>query len=198
MTEFEVLTWNRTYNALLALARKIIRSGFEPEVIVGVSRGGWVPARVLCDLLNAPILANIGIEFYTGIGQTKRRPKLTQPLSTVVLGKEVLLVDEVADTGRSLKLAEEEILKEEAKEVRTVTLYTKPWSTIQPDYQGKKTSSWIVFPWETKETIQSVAKDSKWKKRKELDDLQHARLSARQAQRFLNKILAEKYQDKQT
>ncbi len=180
------------YNVLLSLARRILRSGFVPDVIVGISRGGWVPARVLCDLLNAPVLASIGVAFYTGVGEVGRRPMLTQPLSVAVLGKKVLLVDEVADTGESLKLAKEQLVTEGAKEVRTVTMYTKPWSIIEPDFHEKKTSSWIVFPWETEETIQSVAQDSTWRRRKELRDLQHARLSARQAQRFLNKILAEK------
>jgi hypoxanthine phosphoribosyltransferase len=195
VTEFEVLTWNRTYNVLLGLSRKIIRSGFVPDVIVGVSRGGWIPARVLCDLLSAPVLANIGVEFYTGIGQTKRRPRLTQPLSTNVSGKKVLLVDEVADTGQSLKLAKEHIVKEGAKEVKTATIYTKPRSLIEPGYHEKETSNWIVFPWETKETIRSIVTGSKWEERKELDDLYHAKLTAKQAQKFLNEILREKCQN---
>jgi hypoxanthine phosphoribosyltransferase len=180
------------YNVLLSLARKVLRSGFVPDVVVGVSRGGWVPARVLCDLLSAPVLANIGIEFYSGVGERKRQPRLTQPLSTSVSGKRVLVVDEVVDTGKSLRLAKAHIIREGAREVRTVTMYTKPWSVVEPDYREKETSSWIVFPWETKETIRSIATGSEWKKRKELDDLEHARLSAKQAQRFLNKILEEK------
>jgi hypoxanthine phosphoribosyltransferase len=180
------------YNVLLSLARKILRSEFAPDVIIGVSRGGWIPARVLCDLLSAPVLASIGIEFYTDIGETGRRPRVTYPLTVTVLGKKVLLVDEVADTGESLKLAKGQVFEEGAKEVRTVTMYTKPWSIIEPDYHEKKTSSWIVFPWETRETIQLVVIDSKWKQRKELEDLQNARLSLRQAQKFLSRILAEK------
>lgn len=180
------------YSVLLSLARKIVKSGFVPDVIVGVSRGGWVPARVLCDLLSAPVLANVGVEFYAGVGVRKGQPRLTQPLSAAVSSKRVLVVDEVADTGESLKLVKEHVIKEGAGEVRTVTIYTKPWSVVEPDYYGKKTSCWVVFPWETKETILSVTTGSKWEKRKELDDLEHARLSARQAQRFLNKILEEK------
>jgi hypoxanthine phosphoribosyltransferase len=195
VTEFDVVTWNRMYNVLLSLARKIIKSGFVPDVVVGVSRGGWIPARVLCDLLSAPALANIGVEYYSGVGERKRQPRLTQPLSAAVSGKSVLVVDEVADTGKSLKLVEDHVFKEGAKDVRTVTLYTKPWSVVEPNYHEKKTSCWIVFPWETKETIRSIAAGSKWEKRKELDDLEHARLSARQAQRFLNKILEEKYRN---
>ena len=192
VTEFEVLTWNRMYDVLLSLARKILGSGYAPDVIVGVSKGGWIPARVLYDLLSASLLANIGVEHYTGVGKAGRRPRLTQPLSARVLGKKVLLVDEVADTGETLKLAKEQVVKEGANEVRIVTMYTKPWSFIEPDYDDKKTSSWIVFPWETNETIQSLAQDSKWKGRKELEDLRRARLSAGQAQILLNKILAEK------
>jgi len=195
VTEFEVLTWNRTYNALLSLARKILRSGFVPEVIVGVSRGGWIPARVLCDLLSASVLANVGIEFYTGIGETKRRPRLTQPLSTDVSGKKVLVGDEVADTGQTLKLAKEHVVKEGAKEVKTATVYTKPRSVIEPDYHEEETSCWIVFPWETNETIRSILTRPRLEKRKELDDLNRARLSARQAQRLLNEILGDKRQD---
>jgi hypothetical protein len=182
------------YNVLLSLARKIVKSGFVPDVVVGISRGGWIPARVLCDLLSAPELANIGVEYYSGVGERKRQPRLTQPLSATVSGKSVLIVDEVADTGKSLMLVEDQVIKEGAKAVRTVTMYTKPWSVVEPDYHEKKTSCWIVFPWETKETIRSITAGSKWEKRKELDDLQHGRLSARQAHRFLNKILLEKYQ----
>ena len=184
------------YSVLLSLARKIVKSGFVPDVIVGVSRGGWVPARVLCDLLSAPVLASVGVEFYTDVGEKRGRPRLTQPLSAAVSGKKVLVVDEVTDTGKSLKLVKEHVIKEGAKEVKTVTMFTKPWSTVKPNYHRKKTSCWMVFPWETKETILSVASGSKWEKRKELDDLEHSRLSARQAQRFLNKILEEKYQNK--
>ncbi len=111
------------YSVLLSLARKIVKSGFVPDVIVGVSRGGWVPARVLCDLLSAPVLANVGVEFYAGVGVRKGQPRLTQPLSAAVSGKRVLVVDEVADTGESLKLVKEHVIKEGAKEVRTVTMY---------------------------------------------------------------------------
>jgi hypoxanthine phosphoribosyltransferase len=184
------------YSVLLSLAKKIVKSGFVPDVIVGVSRGGWVPARVLCDLLSAPVLASVGVEFYAGVGERKGRPRLTQPLSAAVSGKKVLVVDEVADTGKSLKLAKEQVIKEGAEEVRTVTMYAKPWSVVEPDYHGKKTSCWIVFPWETKETIRLIVAGSKWEKRKELDDLEHARLSARRAQRFLNRILKEKCQNR--
>ncbi|MDH5460592.1 MAG: phosphoribosyltransferase family protein, partial [Candidatus Bathyarchaeota archaeon] len=87
--EFEVPTWNRIYGMLLNLAEKIRKNGFKPDVIVGVSRGGWPPARVLSDLLDNPNLANVKAEFYLGVAETKGEPTLTQPVSVAVAGKKV-------------------------------------------------------------------------------------------------------------
>jgi len=107
--EFEVPTWNQIYRMLLDLVEKIRKNGFEPDIIVGVSRGGWPPARVLSDLLDNPNLANVKAEFYLGVAETKGEPVITQPVSMIVNGKKVLIVDEVADTGKSLKLVKEHI-----------------------------------------------------------------------------------------
>ena len=57
--EFESPSWNQTYSFILKLSEAIRKSGFEPDVIVGISRGGWIPARILSDLLENPNLANV-------------------------------------------------------------------------------------------------------------------------------------------
>ena len=57
-TEYEVPTWNQTYEMLLDQAEKI-RKTYQPDVIIGVARGGLVPARILTDLLEAPQVATI-------------------------------------------------------------------------------------------------------------------------------------------
>ncbi len=191
---FEVPTWNEIYEMLLDLAEKIRKNGFKPDVIVGVSRGGWPPARVLSDLLNTPNLANVKAEFYLGVAETKGDPTLTQPVSTTVLGKKVLIVDEVADTGKSLKLVKEHIIKKGAAEARIVTVYYKPWSIVMPDYYEKKTSRWIVFPWETKETIRKILKKCTQKEKpvdEETAKLVEAGVSAELVRRFLKEILEE-------
>jgi len=155
---FEVPTWNQIYKMLLDQAEKIRRNGFKPDIIVGVSRGGWPPARVLSDLLENPNLANARAEFYLGVAETKTEPILTQPVSAAVAGKKVLIVDEVADTGKSLELVKEHIIRQGAVEVKTATVYYKPWSIVKPDYYEKETSNWIVFPWEIKETIRKIVR----------------------------------------
>ena len=157
--EFEVPpTWNQIYVMLLSQAEKIHQSGFKPDVVVGITRGGWVPARVLSDLLEIPDLATLGVEFYWGVAETRNDPVLTQRVSAVVNGKKALLVDDVADTGKSLQLAKAHVLQQGATEVRIATLYYKPLSETKPDYYEKETHRWVVFPWETKETIRKIVK----------------------------------------
>ena len=154
--EFEVPTWSQIYAMLLSQAEKIRRSGFKPDVIVGVTRGGWVPARVLSDLLGVQALATMRVEFYLGVAETQNEPVLTQSVSADVTEKKVLLVDDVADTGKSLLLAVEHLKQHGASEVQVATVYRKPLSVITPDYWEKETCGWVVFPWDAKETIRKI------------------------------------------
>lgn len=154
--EFEAPSWDEIYDMLLALADMIKKDDFLPHVIIGISRGGWPPARIMADLLGNVELANIRVEFYRGVAETKSEPVITQPLSTSVKDKKVLVMDDVADTGRSLKLVREHVLKQNAKEIKIATIYYKPWSIIVPDYYVRVTNRWIIFPWERKETVRSL------------------------------------------
>nr|ADQ54389.1 phosphoribosyltransferase [uncultured marine crenarchaeote E37-7F] len=151
---YKVLNWNKNYEHLIKLAKKVNESGFKPEVIVGISRGGLIPSRIISDLLDNPNLASIRVEFYE---YTKKRekPKITQPISMPIEGKKILLVDDVADSGKSLQLVYKHLSKK-AKEIRTLTIFYKPWSCLQPDYYIKETRAWIVFPWEFYETVRWI------------------------------------------
>lgn len=154
--ELEIPTWEQVYEMLLNLADRIRRDSFKPDVIVGVSRGGWPPARVLSDLLENPELANVKTEFYMGVAETKGEPTITQPVSVSVKGKKVLVVDEIADTGKSLQLVRSRLMEQGARDVKIVTIYYKPWSIVVPEYYEKETSAWVVFPWERKETVRKL------------------------------------------
>jgi len=192
--EFEAPTWNQVYDMLLKLTEKIRKDGFKPDIIVGVSRGGWPPARFLSDLLDNPNLANVKAEFYLGVAETKGEPTLTQPVSTDVVGKRVLVVDEIADTGKSLKLIKEHLTERGAEEIKIVTIYYKPWSIIKPDYYEKETSRWVVFPWEIKETVRKIVKKCREKGtliEEEIARLVKAGISAELVQRFLKEITEE-------
>jgi hypoxanthine phosphoribosyltransferase len=154
--EFEVPSWEQIYKMLLNLADKIRRDKFKPDIIVGVSRGGWIPARVMSDLLESHQTANVKAEFYKGIAETKNEPIISQSVSMSVSEKRLLVVDDVADTGRSLQKVQKHLLKEGAAEARVATIYYKPWSDTLPDYYEKETKLWLVFPWERKETVRHI------------------------------------------
>jgi uncharacterized protein len=154
--DYEVLTWNQIYRLLFLQAQKISLQCYCPDVLVGVARGGLIPARILADLLETEEFVTIQTQHYTGIEQTLPAPTLKQPLNINITGKRILLVDDIADSGSSLKLAQTHLHTEGAATVKTATLYKKPHSKITPDFYEKQTSRWIVFPWETKETLRKI------------------------------------------
>lgn len=156
IAQYEVVNWNGVYNILLELARIIKHNQIFPEIIVGVSRGGWLPARVLSDLLDVPQLTSIGIEFYSEINQPNQKPIITQPVPLPLHKKRILLVDDITDSGKSLQLAKTE-LEKTADKIFTVTLYHKPWSCLTPDFYYKETSKWVIFPWEYRESVKTLA-----------------------------------------
>jgi hypothetical protein len=161
LREYVAPGWDEIYEMLLELASRIKESGFQPDLIVGVSRGGWVPGRILSDLLANAHTANVKIEFYVGIGKTTRRPIVTQPISEEISHKRVLVVDDVADTGESLLVALEHVRERGAGEVRTVTLYHKPRSKFRPDFFAQTTGHWIIFPWERLEATLLLIQETK-------------------------------------
>jgi hypoxanthine phosphoribosyltransferase len=191
---FEAPTWNQIYDMLLDLAERIRKDSFKPDIIVGISRGGWPPARVLSDLLSNPNLANVRAEFYLGFAETKDEPSLTQPLSMDVFDKRILIVDEVADTGKSLQLVRKHIAEQGAKELKILTVYYKPWSTVKPDYYSKETSDWVVFPWEIKETVCKILRRSHERGQQveiEAGKLVEAGVPAQLVERFVKEVTEE-------
>ena len=186
MTNYEVPTCNQIYEMLLNQAHTIRKQNYTPDVVIGIARGGLVPARVLTDLLSTPQLVIIQIEFYTDIAKTKQAPALTHPLNTDVTGKKVLIVDDIADSGNSLKLARTHLQEQGAREIKTATLYTKPQSIITPDFYEKQTSSWVVFPWDTRETLRKIIQNQS----KEAANLEIAKLvKAGLSKQLVDKLL---------
>lgn len=193
--QFEIPSWTRIYSFLLNLAKTIQKDKFRADVIIGVLRGGCLPARILSDLLENTKLAIIAVEFYTGTTKIRRKPIITQPVSVSVKDKKILLVDDVADTGESLKLVNKHLKEAGASEIKVVTIYRKPWSSIVPDYYAKDTCLWIVFPWEIKETVRKIVE--KYKKQginvKDIKEkLISTGLKRNLVKQFIKKYLANK------
>jgi len=150
---FEVPDWNEIYEGCIELADQIKKSRFNPEIIVGVARGGWIPARILSDLLGNTYVASMKVEFYKDVAETAKKPVISQQVSTAVEGKRVLVVDDVADTGESLTTVRRNLLGRGASQVKIATLHYKPQSILRPDFYVRETSAWIVYPHERYEFV---------------------------------------------
>jgi hypoxanthine phosphoribosyltransferase len=151
--EYEMISWDDIYNLTLRLSEIIVESGFAPEIIIGIARGGWIPARILSDVLFTNEMMNVRIEYYSDVGIHEDEPIITQPVTGSMSEKCVLIVDEVADTGDSLHYAVEHVKGLGAKEVRSAVIHLKPTSRVVPDYYMVKTEKWTVYPWEHRESI---------------------------------------------
>ena len=144
----ENLTWEVFGEASRYLSQEIVDSGWFPELIVGVARGGLIPAGAIGYAIGVKAMGAINVEFYTDIGETLPEPLVLSPQLDMdsLAGKRVLVVDDVADSGKTLDLVVN-LLKETAAEVRSAVIYTKPTTIFEPDFSWKKTYQWINFAW---------------------------------------------------
>lgn len=148
MAKYEIVSWDQSYQMTFYLFEKMTEQGFYPDVIVGIARGGWIPARLLADFYGNRRTANIKIEFYDNTTRASDEPVITQKISENVKGKKVLVVDDVADSGKSLLAAVNHIKENDPEIIKTATLYYKKQSLIKPDFFINETQAWIVYPWE--------------------------------------------------
>lgn len=154
MDEREILTWETYGTAIRELAQSVADAGFVPDIVLGIARGGLIPAGSVAYALDCKSLFTMNVEFYTGVGTTREEPTLLPPfLDLAELGDaSVLIVDDVADSGKTLELVHR-ICSEHAREVRSAVIYEKPRTILAPDFAWRRTDRWINFPWSSDPVI---------------------------------------------
>ncbi len=148
MTDHEVLTWEEFGGAGRELAGMVAADGFEPTMILAIARGGLFAAGALSYRLTVKNLYLMNVEFYTGIDERLPMPVMLPPVPTAVdlSGATVLIVDDVADTGATLKLVHD-FCAEHVAQARCAVLYEKSHSAVRCEYVWRRTDRWIDFPW---------------------------------------------------
>ena len=145
-----ITNWEYIYGLCRDVADDVRVAEFDPDVVVALARGGWFGGRCLCDFLGLDDLASLKIEHYVGTAQTGQGAEVRYPLADdAVDGKDVLIVDDIADTGASLQTAAEAVNEHDPDSVRTATLQLLQTSDHQPDFVGEtlETWTWVVYPW---------------------------------------------------
>ncbi len=153
-SEREILTWQRFGDATRDLAQTIADDRFEPDIVLAVARGGLTVAGALAYSLAVKNCFAMNVEFYTGVDERLEVPVMLPPMLDLVdiRGLNVLVADDVADTGKTLELVRDTIA-EHVSEARCAVLYQKPRSVIDAEYVWKMTDRWINFPWSTQPPV---------------------------------------------
>ena len=144
------------------LAAKIRAAGHVPTTIVGLTRGGWVPSRLLADRLGVRRVVSLRLQHWGVTATPSGRAELTEGLSGSVEGQEVLVVDDITDTGESLKLAVAHVTEHGARRVESATALHILHSEFVPTYFAETIPRdrwvWIVFPWNYWEDLTTLAR----------------------------------------
>ncbi len=146
--ECEIMSWEHFYRLAKEVAEKIKSSGYLPDMIIGLARGGWCLARVLCDFIGVKDLVSLKVEHWGITATPDGKAKLKYPFDIDLTGKKVLVVDDITDTGESMRISVDYVKTLNPKEVKTAALRHIEGSKFKPDYYAEKiTWRWVIFPW---------------------------------------------------
>ena len=126
------------------------------DSVVGVSRGGLIPATIIAEKMNVRQLRTVGVRSYqlSGMGQ-RTKSVLYQSCSPYLTGN-VLVIDDISDTGETFKFLLDHFSKnQQINKIITCSLFVRRSTSFIPDYYHTDVigNEWIVFPWEPDPTI---------------------------------------------
>jgi hypoxanthine phosphoribosyltransferase len=146
----------------MELGLRVVRSGFRPTFLVGIWRGGAPIGIAVQEILEYNGIecdhVSIRTSSYTGIDQQSRTVRVHAVdylVSALNADDQLLLIDDVFDSGRSLEAVIAELRRRCRRnlpdQIRIATVYFKPArnnSSLLPDYYVRATDRWLVFPHE--------------------------------------------------
>lgn len=159
MTPFrcERVSWQTVYSLSRRLAWQVLASGYRPELVVAIARGGFVPARILCDFLALGDLTSIKVEHYAAGAQKRGPARVKFPLTTDVRDRRVLVVDDVNDSGETLAATLAHLRGASPAAIKSAVLHSKQVSSFRPDFLARAVTQWrwILYPWAVMEDVGS-------------------------------------------
>jgi len=146
--ECEIMSWELFEKLAINVAKSIRKDGFQPDFMVGLARGGWVLSRVLCDFLGVKDLVSLKVEHWGVTATPDGKAQIKYPFDIDLTGKNVLVVDDITDTGESMLVAVEYVKSKNPASIKTAALRHIDGSKFTPDYYGDVINwRWVVFPW---------------------------------------------------
>ena len=141
-------SWEELHEDIKEIVKKIKIDNYQPDIVIALSRGGFVPARVICDLMIIKDLVSVKVDHWGITAAKDGKAHLRYPISADLSGKKALIVDDITDTGESMKISKEFVKTLNPKEIRTAAIYHIKTSKFVPDYYSKEIDwIWVVWPW---------------------------------------------------
>jgi len=141
-------SWDELHGYIKEIAKKIKKDNYRPDIVIALSRGGFVPARVICDSMIIKDLVSIKVDHWGVTASKDGKAHLRYPIDVDLTGKKVLIVDDITDSGESMIVAKEFVQKLNPKEIKTVAIFNIKHSKFVPDYYGKEIDwIWVMWPW---------------------------------------------------
>ena len=152
------MQWSEVGLAARTLAEHILEDDYRPDMLLSIARGGLVVGGALAYALDVKNTFTMNVEFYVGVDERLPVPMILPPVPELVDLDEarVLVVDDVADTGRTLALVKD-FCAGSVGETRVAVLYEKPRSAVRCEYVWRRTDRWIDFPWSAAGPIRSLS-----------------------------------------
>lgn len=160
----EIMDWGTFGTASRQLAEIVASDGYEPDMILSIARGGLLIGGSLGYALAVKNVYTMNVEFYTGVDERLEVPRILPPAPDFVdlADARILIADDVADTGHTLRSVQE-FCAGKVGEVRTAVLYEKSHSLVRCDYVWRRTDLWINFPWSSPAPVverQGIVRDA--------------------------------------
>lgn len=143
------ISWDDIHTLSRIVAKGIRKAKFQPDVIIGLARGGFVPSRNLSDLLGVKDLISLKIGHWGEVATKDGKAELKYPIKFDLTGKKVLIVDDITDTGESMIVARDYIQSLGPSEIKTAVLMHINHSKFTPDFYAEDVEdwTWFIFPW---------------------------------------------------
>jgi len=153
------VSWDEVVDMCKQLAEKIEENGYIPEVMVGLARSGFVPSRILSDLLGVTNLVALKVEHWLDTtGEHKDEATIPYEFPLPVEGKKVLVVDDIVDTGKSMEVSVGYLRRFKPSTLKTAVMQYITSSQHVPDYYAVKVEgwTWFIYPWNVYEDLSNL------------------------------------------
>ena len=144
-------SWLNHIEGINSLGESVLASNWQPTAILGISRGGLIPAAMLSYMLDVRLIQAVRVEHYDDqnnrLASGARFVDGTEPFATLDITTErLLIVDDIVDTGETLNLVRQAV-DDHATEIKVAALYVRSNQKHAADWYWKVEDEWVVFPW---------------------------------------------------